>query len=67
MSKAKLGKGKTQAVIAAILISSACLGVASPAGAGSDSESIAEMRATIEQLKKTVQALEQKMVIMEEN
>ena len=66
MKKARWGWRKKQAIFAAILISSACLGVASPAEAGSDSESLEEMRSTIEQLKKTVLALEQKVAIMEE-
>ena len=67
MEKANWGWRKTRAIFASILISSVCLGAASPAGAGSGPESLEEMRATIEQLKKTVQALEQKVAIMEEN
>ena len=67
MNKAKWGKGKTQIISAAILMASTCFGVVSQAKAGSDTESLAEMRATIAELKKTVQALEQKMAIMEEN
>ena len=67
MEKANWGWRKTQAIFVSILISSACLGAISHAEAGSDTESMAEMQATIEQLKKTVQALEQKMAIMEEN
>ncbi len=67
MSEAKWGKGKTQAICAAVLMASTCFGVVSQAEAGSDTESLAEMRATIAELKKTVQTLEQKMAIMEEN
>jgi len=69
MREAKWGWGKTQAMFAAIVISSACLGVASIASAGAapGAESVDDLQSTIEQLKQTVNALEQKMAIMEEN
>lgn len=69
MKEAKWGWGKTRAMFAAIVISSACLGVASIASAGAapGAESVDDLKATIDQLKQTVQSLEQKMAIMQEN
>jgi len=69
MREAKWGWGKTRAIFAGIVISSACLGVASIASAGAapGAESVADLQSTIAQLKQTVNALEQKMALMEEN
>lgn len=68
MSEAKWGWKKTRAIFAAVVISSACIGLASTANAGTSSgESMEDMKAMIEQLKQTVQTLEQKMAVMEEN
>jgi len=69
MREAKWGWGKTRAMFAAIVISSACLGVASIASAGAapGAASVDDLKSTIEQLKQTVNALEQKMAVMEES
>ena len=52
MREAKWGWGKTRAMFAAIVISSACLGVASIASAGvaPGAESVDDLKSTIEQL-----------------
>jgi len=69
MREAKWGWGKTRVLFGTIVISSACLGIASIASAGAvpGAESVDELKSTIEQLKQTVNALEQKMAVMEEN
>jgi len=63
MKTAKWGWKKTQAIFATLVISSACFSVATPALA---EESLADLKATIEQLKQTVNSLERKMVDMEQ-
>ncbi len=68
MKEANWGWKKTRAIFAAVVISSACVGAASTAIAGTrGGESMEDMKAMIEQLKQTVQTLEQKMAVMEEN
>ncbi len=68
MRKANWGWKKTRAIFAAVVISSACVGASSTAIAGTrGGESMQDMKAMIEQLKQTVQTLEQKMAVMEEN
>ena len=68
MREANWGWKKTRAIFAAVVISSACVGAASTAIAGTrGGESMEDMKAMIEQLKQTVQTLEQKMAVMEEN
>ncbi len=65
MNEVKKGWTKTRSILAAVAISSAVAGMASPVMAGAQSE--ADLRAMIDELRQTVEALEQKMAVMEEN
>lgn len=67
MKDVKWGWMKSRAIFAAIVVSTACVGVASTATAGTRTESADDLRAMISQLKQTVQTLEQKMAVMEES
>ena len=62
MKKAQWGWKKTQIIFASLVISTACVGISTPAGA----ETMDELKATIEQLKQTVNSLETKMQSMEQ-
>ena len=67
MNDVKWGWLKSRAIFAAIVVSSTCVGIASTATAGTRGESTEDLKAMISQLKQTVQTLEQKMAVMEEN
>jgi hypothetical protein len=67
MNNANWGWKKARALFTAIVVSTAVMSVASTADAGSRNESVQDLKAMIEQLNQTVQNLEQKMAVMEEN
>jgi len=67
MSEVKWGWKKTRSIFAAVVISSAVVGMAAPVMAGTRTQSEADLKAMVEQLKQTVQTLEQKMAVMQEN
>jgi hypothetical protein len=67
MSEVTWGWKKTRSIFAAVVVSSAVVGMASTAMAGTRAQSEADLKAMVEQLKQTVQTLEQKMAVMQEN
>ncbi|RUM33424.1 MAG: hypothetical protein DSY58_09205 [Desulfobulbus sp.] len=67
MSEVKWGWKKTRSIFAAVVVSSAVVGMASTAMAGTRGQSEQDLKSMVEQLKQTVQTLEQKLAVMEEN
>ncbi len=67
MSEVKWGWNKTRSIFAAVVVSAAVAGMATTTMAGTRTQSAEDLKAMVEQLKQTVQTLEQKMAVMQEN